>query len=159
MNLENMKLSGINIISVTDSLNMSLFNLKIKCNSETIIPDGNNLVITIKNSLDGGEIKTYEFNLANKLNYLENGQDEFIIEPKIINNSLLFNTYVKRVIKDNVLITPEFENVAYQDIILFEGTNYISTNYENATIELIYPKNVDLVKYFLNNVIFLNYLN
>lgn len=159
MNLENMKLNGINSISINDSLNMALFKLKVKCNNETIIPESNDLIITVNNDLEGGDVKTYVFNLENKLNFLETGQDEFIIEPKFNNNTLLFDAYVKRVIKDNALISPEFENLVYQDITLFEGTNYISTNYENATIELVYPKNCDLTKYFLTNTTFNNYLN
>lgn len=41
------------------------------------------------------------------------------------------------------------ENVIYHPITLYEGSNYITTNYENATINLIYPKNTDLIKSFL----------
>lgn len=43
----------------------------------------------------------------------------------------------------------EVETVPYEPIILFEGNNAITTNFSNVELEIIYPKNVDLVKYFL----------
>lgn len=43
----------------------------------------------------------------------------------------------------------EVETLPYEPIILFDGNNAISTNFSNVELEIIYPKNVDLVKYFL----------
>ena len=51
----------------------------------------------------------------------------------------------------NILDEETIEELDYQPIILFEGENSISCNYENASIELVYPKNNDLTKYFLAN--------
>lgn len=42
------------------------------------------------------------------------------------------------------------EIIDYIPITLREGKNYISTNYQNANIEIIYPKQNDFIKYFIN---------
>ena len=63
--------------------------------------------------------------------------------------------YVKRSIgEDAILIKEEIEMLDLKPIVLFEGTNYISTNYSNAIIDIVYPKNNDLVNYFLNSTLF-----
>lgn len=155
MNLENMKVNGVGSITITDSLELALFYLKVKCDNNTILPDSNDLIITVKNALEGGETKTYEFNLNNKLNYLDNNSDEFIIESNFINNKVTMNAYVNRLVDNNFVK----EELSYQDITLFSGTNYIETNYSNAVIEVIYPKDSDLTKCFLANTTFNNYLS
>lgn len=41
------------------------------------------------------------------------------------------------------------ELISYQPIVLNEGASFISTNYPNATIALVYPKDMEFMKYFL----------
>ncbi len=59
--------------------------------------------------------------------------------------------YIKKVVEKGleVLETPVIEQLTYQPIVLFSSYNKISTNYENAILNLSYPKNVDFIKYFL----------
>lgn len=43
------------------------------------------------------------------------------------------------------------EELNYQPVVLYEGYNKISANYTNANLNIVYPKNSDLTKYFLTN--------
>lgn len=144
MNLNDLKLSGTNLIEVNDSLETSLLSLKISINENTVIPDSNELTIYVDtNSIPTEGRKTYTFSLQEKLSV----GDVFIMEPTIKNKKVELKAYIKRA-------TNEIEDLEYQDISLFAGINYIYTNYENATIDIIYPKNIDFVKYYLNNIIY-----
>lgn len=142
MNLNDLKVSGINSVHVEDALPTSLLGLKITINDNTEIPTTNELNIYIDTSLTPTENrKTYTFNLNDKLSV----NDKFIMEPVINNKKVELKAYIS---------SSEEITIAYQSILLFEGTNYIYTNYENATIDIIYPKNIDFVKYYLNNIIY-----
>ena len=142
MNLNDLKVSGINSVHVEDALPTSLLGLKITINDNTEIPTTNELNIYIDTSLTPTENrKTYTFNLNDKLSV----NDKFIMEPVINNKKVELKAYIS---------SSEEITIAYQNILLFEGTNYIYTNYENATIDIIYPKNIDFVKYYLNNIIY-----
>ncbi len=156
MNFTDMKVNSVNIVNVTDSLNSALLRIKVSTNVNTVMPIDNNLIIYVdKSNFITADRKEYVLNLQNKLNYLNNETDEFIMEPKIINNEVKMIAYINRKIANNTLLANmEVEELEYQEITLFDGTNYIYTNYENALIEIIYPKNSDLMKYFLNNSIF-----
>lgn len=143
MNIEEMKKTDTNIVSVSDSLELPLIKLVVKVNSDTIIPNTNVLIIYVdKNETETTEKKTYTFNLKEKLQV----NDEFIIEPRFNGNKILLESYKKS--------GETIEKVNTEKIILFEGINYISTNYENAEISIVYPKNTDLVNYFLNTSIY-----
>ena len=144
MNLNDLKVSGINSVHVEDALPTSLLGLKITINDNTEIPTTNELNIYIDTSLTPTENrKTYTFNLNDKLSV----NDKFIMEPVINNKKVELKAYIS---------SSEEITIAYQNILLFEGTNYIYTNYENATIDIIYPKNIDFVKYYLNNIIYVS---
>ena len=143
MNLNDLKISGINLIEINDSLETSLLSLKISLNESTVIPDSNKLIIYVDTSENPTENRrTYTFNLNEKLS----NTSEFIMEPAIKNKEIKLRAYLKT--------TEDETELEYQNILLFAGTNYIYTNYENATIDIIYPKNIELVKYYLNNVLF-----
>ncbi len=155
MNLDELKITGNNKIHLTDSLETSLLSFKLTLTESTIIPDNNKLIIYVsKEENETSNRKTYEFNLKEKLGL----NDEFILEPVIKNNKIELKGEVKR-------NSGNIEEIEYQNIdlfeelegyplTLFEGENYIYTNYENATIDVIYPKNIELVKYYLNNVLY-----
>lgn len=144
MNLNDLKVSGTNQIELNDSLETSLLSLKISLNESTQIPSNNELTIYVDTSSTPTENrKTYTFQLDNALSI----GDEFIMEPVITDKNIELKAYVKR-------STNDIEEMEYQNILLFAGTNYIYTNYENATIDIMYPKNNDLVKYYLNNILY-----
>ena len=140
MNLNDLKISANNRIVLTDALATSLLSFKLTINDSTIAPSTNDLIIYVDTSEEGTEArKTYVFNLNEGLS----NTDTFIMEPVIHDKRVELKAYVKRA-------SNEIEELEYQNIMLFEGTNYIYTNYENATIDIIYPKNTELVKYYLN---------
>ena len=144
MNLNDLKISANNRIVLTDALATSLLSFKLTINDSTIAPSTNDLIIYVDTSEEGTEArKTYVFNLNEGLS----NTDTFIMEPVIHDKRVELKAYVKRA-------SNEIEELEYQNIMLFEGTNYIYTNYENATIDIIYPKNTELVKYYLNNVLY-----
>ena len=144
MNLNELKITGNNKIHLTDSLETSLLSFKLTLTESAIIPDNNKFMIYVsKEENETNNRKTYEFNLKEKLTLA----DEFILEPIIKNNKIELKGKVKR-------NNGNEEELEYQNIDLFEGENYIYTNYEFATIDVIYPKNIELVKYYLNNVLY-----
>ena len=156
MELTDLKRNNTNTINVTDSLNAPLLRLEIKNGQNTIIPEGNDLIIYVDNAEETNENrKTFIFTLAKPLKYLNEISDRFIMEPKFENGKVIIHTYIERNINDDaVLIEPEYEELDNQLITLFEGNNYISTNYSNALLEIVYPKNSDVIKYLLNSIIY-----
>lgn len=136
MNLDSLKVSGINKISVTDSFCAPLLSLKISLNENTVIPNDNTLKITVRQN---SNIKNYVFELPNSLSKT----DLFQIEPVFENNQVTMKTTIER---SNQVIT-----IPSQRIDLFQGQNEIETNYQNVLLEMVYPKNSDLVKYFFMN--------
>ena len=156
MNLAEMKVSNTNIVNVTDSLKAPLLKLSVKNNSGTTIPTGNDLIIYVdKSSEVTSERKSYLFTLTKPLQYASNTTDEFIVEPVLDGNKVTMKTYVKRLITDGTILSEAtIEELDSQSIVLFEGSNYISTNYGGADISIVYPKNNDLALYFLNNAIY-----
>ncbi|MCX4364189.1 MAG: hypothetical protein OSJ70_00250 [Bacilli bacterium] len=156
MDLSEMKKSAKNIVSVTDSISAPLLKLNIKLDQGTVVPNIDDLIIYVDKSATPTEKrKTYTFSLKKKLNYLNSVTDEFIMEPVIEEETIKVKCYVKRSIGDNaILINEEIEMLDLKPIVLFAGINYISTNYSNCLIEIVYPKNNDLVNYFLNSTLF-----
>ncbi len=156
MDLSEMKISVKNMVMVNDSLNAPILKLNIKLDQSSAVPSTNDLIIYVdKNSTATSERKTYNFSLKEKLNYLNSVTDEFVMEPVLEGNKVKVKCYVKRNIRNNaILAQEEIEELEFNPIVLFEGVNYISTNYSNAIIEVVYPKNNDLVNYFLNSTLF-----
>lgn len=150
MNLNDIKISGTDIINISDSLNASLFSMKVTCTNDTVLPSENNLIVYVdRSSTPTEDRKVYTFDLSDKLNV----NDKFIIEPQLKNNKLTVVSYVKKDSTDSSIVI-----VDTSLITLFEGTNYIYTNYSNVDIEIVYPKNCDLVNYFLNSSVFYDYI-
>lgn len=154
MNLSDMKISGVNRVSVTDSLNAPILHLKMKNNANTLIPNNNDIKIMVENSKS--EVKTILFHLNNPLRRIESVSDEFIIEPNIKNKVMTMRAYVKRYIKENTVMTiPIEEDIPYQSILLFQGINILETNYQDATLEIVYPKENDLNTYYISQALYL----
>jgi len=138
MIITDLKIKKKNEIKVKDSLNAPLLKLNVKVESDTLIPETNDLVINVTDTSENTVSNT--FTLTSKLEI----NDEFIISPIFKGNDFSVVAYVKR---SNGTI----EEVFYTPIILNEGINTITTNYENALIEVVYPKDTEMVNYFLTN--------
>ena len=160
MDLIDQTVSGVNEICLTDSINASLLKLTVKMDVNTVVPSSNYLIVYVDKASSSNSTtdrKQYVFNLNSSLKYYENSGDEFIEQIKIINNDIMLKTSVNRVVGDSGdyllenILEEELESIP---ITLFEGVNYIYTNYSNAIITLTYPKNDDLNNMFLNNAIY-----
>lgn len=159
MNTEDQKKIGVNEINVQDSLNGPLLDLKIECNENTIIPNTNQLVIYVDKSSQSSptnERKEYIFDLSTPLQYLNSTSDVFFVKFIIENGIIKLKTYVERNIGEEqnvqvVLQNSYIEEVNSSLINLFEGINYIYTNYINASIEFYYPKSTTFNKQYAND--------
>ena len=159
MNLTDQKVSGVDEISLQDSLNAAVLGIKIKMGATTVAPNSDDVIIyvdTQSQSNPTNDRKQYVFNLEDTLKYASGEGDEVVQKIVFENNNVKLKAVVNRIIGENnvVLNTPVEEELDSMDITLFEGTNYIYTNYENAEIVLIYPKDNDLNRMFLNTAIY-----
>ena len=159
MNLTDLKISGVNEISLTDSLNAALLGIKIKMGAQSVAPESDDLIIYVdkQSSVNpSDERKQYVFNLSRPLKFSLDREDELVQNIAFKNNKAYMKAYVKRVTDANgiPLAEEQHEELETIDITLFEGKNYIYTNYTNVDITVIYPKNTDLIKLFVNNLIY-----
>lgn len=79
--------------------------------------------------------------------------DDFGIVTSVIEDDYYDDAFQYIKVNDIVLSIADketIEQLVYQPIILSSGYNKISTNY-NCNLNCVYPKNIDLVKYFLIN--------
>lgn len=156
MNLDDQKITGLGSIHITDSLELPLLKIVIKRNSNTVVPESSNSidVYVDKNTSTNpsADRKHFVFDLLKPLAYLNQVSDELIVEVKPTKNDVKLVSYVKRKIGNGAILSTITEETVDGSLIsLFEGENYIYTNYTNADIEVIYPKNNDLNKAYLNN--------
>lgn len=154
MELTDFKKNNTNAINVTDSLNAPLLRLEVQTDANTVAPQTNDLIVYVDTAaVATSDRKTYVFTLTDTLKYLSGVSDRFVIEPKFENGKVKIHTYVGRNISNGaVLVDEEVEELDNQVITLFEGANYITTNYSDALLSIVYPKNDDLVKYLLNTI-------
>lgn len=166
MNLTEQTVSGTNQVSLQDSLNASLMKLKITMGADTVAPAESDLLIFVDKASQESptkDKKQYLFDLINPLRYCNSVGDELLQEIKIVNNDAVMKTTVTRKVGVNtdgtnyVLGTPIIEELDAFPVTLFEGVNYIYTNYSNASIELIYPKDTTENRMFLNNAMYYNH--
>lgn len=134
--MENLKLTGVDKITLTDSLSAPLLSFKLSLTENTVIPTENTLQILVS---QGSDVKNYRFDLPQKLAV----GDIFQIEPTFENSKVTMKTFIERNHQKSYLET--------QRIDLWEGTNTIETNYQNVTLEIAYPKNIEAIKYFFLN--------
>lgn len=165
MNLTDQILSGVGQIHITDSLGAPLSEIKISKGQDTITPNTNELIVYVdKNPMDNptSERKQFVFELSNPLNYYNQISDEFSVKIKVKNNDVFLESKVKRNIEVTETGFSILEN-AIEEVIegflvnLFEGQNYIYTNYGNVNIEVVYPKDDELNRRYLNNAIYYNH--
>ena len=156
MNLDEMKKNSVNSVELVDSLHAPLLEFKIALTTSSTIPTESDLKVFIDDhETDETNRKTIIYPLSKPLQYVNGVTDMFVLEPVFEGNMVQMKAYVKRNISQNtegeleVLETPTIEEPSYQPILMFSSYNKISTNYENAELSLIYPKNTDLMKYFL----------
>lgn len=162
MDLTDQTVSGANEICLTDSLNASLLKLNVKMGATTVTPSSNDLIVYVdkQSSISPtSERKQYVFNLLEPLKYCNEISDELIQQFKVIDNNIEIEAFVKRKVGTNengnyVLETSTSEEVDSNMITLFEGINYIYTNYTNSEMTIIYPKDDDVNNSFLNNAIY-----
>ncbi len=167
MNLTEQTVSGTNQVSLTDSLNASLMKLKVTMGANTVAPEESDLLIFVdKESQESPteEKKQYLFDLEEPLRFYNDVADELLQEIEIINNDAVMTTKVNRKIGVNeedgtnyILEVPITEEIEAYPVTLFEGVNYIYTNYSNVSIELIYPKDSTENRMFLNNAMYYNH--
>lgn len=159
MELTDLKLNSTTEVHVTDSLKAPLLGLKIKRLENTVAPEESRLIVYVdKSSKDTPteERREYVFDLSENLKYSTQVSDEFLIRCDFNGSDLEMKSLVNRYIdtSNNILTTPTTEELNYSPIILFEGENYVYTNYQGANIELIYPKDDDLNRLYLSNAIY-----
>ncbi len=156
MNLDEMKKNSVNSVELVDSLHAPLLEFKVALTTSSTIPTESDLKIFVDDhETDETNRKTIIYTLSKPLQYVNGVTDKFILEPVFKGNMVQMKAYVERNINQNleggleVLEMPIIEELTYQPILMFSSYNRISTNYENAELSLLYPKNTDFVKYFL----------
>lgn len=160
MNLTEQTVTGNSSVTVNDSLNAALLEIHMRpSTNDANYPDDQEIYIYVdKNpsSNPSNERKQYVFD--GRLFGLTGGQDELVQELKIVNNEPVLSCYViRRVGIDQTLINPHYllndpviEARDSVDITLFEGTNYIYSNYPDAEFTIIYPKATASNKYYVS---------
>ena len=151
MNLTEQTVSGTNEVTIQDALNVSLFRLKLIMKDTTVAPNVNDLIVYVDKSASSSptsERKQFVFNLQDKLKFFEGVGDEFLQELKVVENDTLLSATVMRKIganeTGNYILEGTIEEVVDSaDIVLFEGTNYLYTNYLNIEIMVMFSKNTD----------------
>lgn len=160
MNLENQTVTGNNQVTVNDSLNAALMELTIKPTATSVAPESNELFIYVDKqpqSNPSNERKQYLFDLEDILRIYNSTADEFKQRLEVVNNDIVLKSYVERNIsydetlqQCSILADSVYEELDSFPIIMFEGVNYIYTNYSNVDISLIYTKDTLYNKVFLN---------
>ncbi len=151
MEITDLKIKNKNSITVKDSLKAPLLRLSVSLDNETVIPNTNDLIVYVSKNVNTDK-KEYNYTLSKPLKYLDNVSDEFILNPKLNGDKIDLKAYVIRRVGDSSILESEvIEEFFYEPIILDEGENYITTNYSNAIIEVVYPKDTDIINYFLSN--------
>lgn len=160
MNLDEQKVSGTNQVTVNDSLEAPLLSIKVSRTASTSVPTETDLIVYVDTSPKTSPTsnrKQFIFELESVLGYASSTSDQFVLEVKPKNNTVVASAYVTRKVSGNsVLSKPVIEELDESLINLFEGTNYIYTNYTNDSIEIIYPKDDEMNRRYLNNAIYCN---
>ena len=160
MNLTDQTVTGQNEIIIQNALSASLFRLNLEMKSNTVAPTTNDLIVYVDKSSSANptsERKQYVFNLEDKLRYYNGVGDELLQEVSVIeNDSLLTSKVIRKISSDGTseLLEPVEEELDIADIVLFDGTNYIYTNYSNIEITAIFLKDTDENKMYLSSGIF-----
>lgn len=174
MNLEEKTITGINQIHITDALNSALLELSAQRNSETTLSYPNNITIYVDKqdkSSPTEERREYIFPLDKQLRFLYVSQmkmigDKFVMKFELKDNDIIMKTYVERYVSDyddsgerHILSIPIIEETANVPIVLFDGENYIYTNYDvdGMDMELKYATNTEANKKIVNVAMYYNH--
>lgn len=160
MNLENQTVTGNNEVTVSDSLNAALMELTLNLTTTSVVPNNNELFIYVDKqpqSNPSNERKQYLFELNDILRFCNNVSDEFKQKLYVINNDIVLRSFIERKVsydsesnECSILESSIIEELESFPITLFDGINYIYTNYTNMEISLIYTKDTLFNKVFLN---------
>lgn len=159
MNLQNLTITSTGDVHVLDSLNAALLQLKVKREASTTQPNDNTLVVYVDTQPSNNPTsnrRQFVFELDDVLKYYNQVSDEFMISVAISNNDAVFDCHVERKIGENntILANSTLEEVEPIAVVLFEGENYIYTNYTGANITVVYPKDTDTSRLLLLASIF-----
>ncbi len=159
-------------ISIGDDLSGAKLSLTLTrfmlYNAINILESSNYKIVDKTDSIDGNQIETiairkqddtlvdilFQYDGTNNAVLMNTEEyvlpDDFGTVTNIYELTNLDNYMKKMTVGElEVLETPIIEELTYQPILMFSSYNKISTNYENAELSLIYPKNTDFMKYFL----------
>lgn len=166
MNLEEKKVTGLSQINITDALNSALLELIIRRNSMTYTMPSNIIIYVDKQDKNNpsNERREYIFPLKDQIRYLylsvtKAVSDVFTLKFDMKDNDIVMKAYVERNISDSdesgerhILSTPIIEETLNIPIVLFEGENYIYTNYDvdGMDMELTYATNTENNKKIVN---------
>lgn len=158
MDMTNQKISGKGNVFISDSLNAPCLSFKLYHHeAPTSLEDNKIIVYVARSENESTNQKQVVFELSRPLLFLNQVSDELIIQPEIKNNQVTIKTMIKRKINetgDVLLETEIIEEIDAQIITLFEGTNYIHTNLENVTIEIMYPQDNEFNRNYLNHALY-----
>ena len=148
------KLTGNGSITLSDSIKAPLLDLSVKLTATEVMSTDDLIVYVDTSSTATQNRKSYIFTLSSPLAYVSGVSDEFVLTPIINGTRIELVAKVIRRISEGILLdVPYVEYLDYQPIIMFEGANYITTNYTNTLLAITYPKNTDQMKYFVNTVL------
>lgn len=163
MNIDEQNVNGTSQVNLSDCLNSSLMELKIKKTSNNLMEDNKLIIYIDKNSGENvtNERKEYIYVLDKPLAYFNEVSDEFIMQLEVKNNKVSMQTFIKRMVGINessyyLLEEPIIETLDNKRIILFSGTNYVYTNYNDSDITLTYLKDNSFNKLYLNNALYIS---
>lgn len=153
MNFDEQKVNGTNEINIVDSLNAPLMKIRIERNNDICNVDNNNLIIYVdKNGKESpsSERREFFFKLKEPLKYKNNIGDVFELKFSMEDNRIKLLCNVLR--KCNLI--EEREEIDALPITLFEGVNYIYTNYDNISLETVYHKNTEFNKNYMTTSLY-----
>ncbi len=152
MDITNEKVVGANSVSIVDSLNAPCLSLKLFHHD---IPETleNEIIFKVGQHETDEVFKQVVFTLSRPLLFFNETSDVFVLESTVKQNRVTMSAKVIRKVNetgDALLEQDVIEEIPYQTITLFEGENYITTNLNHVTLEVLYPKNTEFNRNYLN---------
>lgn len=149
MNLKKQVVTGINEILLKNVLSDSILKFDVEITDQTIAPKNNDLIIYVdkKDSKNpSSERREYKFKLNKKLNFYNNISDKFTQKTNNEISKTPIETFVSRKVKNknnskSLLEENSIETIDSKELQIFNGDNYIYTNYRDAIITVNYLEN------------------
>lgn len=152
MDIANEKVVGLEHVSILDALNAPCLSFKLYHHDVPEIEDTKLMIKVGKNESDP-DLKQVVFELSRPLLFFNGVSDEFVIESRIKQNRVTMTAKIIRKVaetKDGLLEESVIEEIPYQAITLLEGENYITTNLDHMNLEILYPKDTEFNRNYLN---------